>query len=420
MRARRNGVARLGLTRTRGSPDATRFMDRHLHGFLARAYSLEKQTDHGPGSDTPATDQEALEAIRLAETHVSSVEALIAGLVQDAERRVRGGESRREARVINHRRYVARIVASLAMALLSTIPATAQSLKFVVGLPAGGAIDGYARVVADPIGQALGKSAIVENRPSASGNLAGLYVSQAPADGSTIWVGTMANTEINPHVFENLRWSVKDFLPLVKGVEAPLVLVTHPSVPAKNLDELVAWIKARPGKLAYASYSAGTPSHFLGAQLTGKFGLDLAHVPFPGSGPQAINLVGGHALFGFAQVQSVLPQVQAGKLNAIAVTSEKRYRAFPDTPSFAELGLPDFTAGIWFGLLIRAATPPDVAKKLLDTSIAVHADGKIRNLLLAQGFDMGDQNGEPFLRSIEAGSERWARVIKSTGFRAAE
>ena len=182
-----------------------------------------------------------------------------------------------------------RIAFTVIVAVFAALaPAAAQPLRFIIGLPAGGAIDGYARVIADPVAQAMGKSAVIENRPSASGNLAALFVHQAPADGHTIWVGTMANTEINPHIFDNLRWSMKDFLPIVKGVQAPLVLVTHPSVPAKTLNELVAWLKANPGKHAYASYSAGTPSHFLGAQFNEKFGLDLAHVPFPGSAPQTV------------------------------------------------------------------------------------------------------------------------------------
>lgn len=314
-----------------------------------------------------------------------------------------------------------RIAFSVIVAVFAALaPAAAQPLRFIIGLPAGGAIDGYARVIADPVAQAMGKSAVIENRPSASGNLAALFVHQAPADGHTIWVGTMANTEINPHIFDNLRWSMKDFLPIVKGVQAPLVLVTHPSVPAKTLNELVAWLKANPGKHAYASYSAGTPSHFLGAQFNEKFGLDLAHVPFPGSAPQTVNLVGGHALFGFAQVQSVLPHVQAGKLNPIAVTSEGRYRAFADTPSFRELGHPEFSVGVWFGLLVRAATPPDFAQKLREAAVAVHAEKKYRDLLIPQGYEMADQNGEEFARSIAVGSERWARIVKATGFKASE
>ena len=314
---------------------------------------------------------------------------------------------------------VARLATALAF-FHAALPAAAQSLKFVIGLPAGGAIDGYARVVADPIGQALGRPVIIENRPSASGNLAALYTAQAPADGATIWVGTMANTEITPHVFDNLRWSMRDFLPLVKGVQSPLVLVTHPSVPARSLDELVAWLRANPGKHAYSSYSAGTPSHFLGAQFTEKFGLDLAHVPFPGSGPQAINLIGGHALFGFAQVQSVLPHVQAGKLNAIATTSEARFRSFPDTPTFRELGYPEFSVGVWFGLLVRAATPPDIATKLRDAAVAVHAQQNYRDLLIPQGYDMADQHGDDFAAAIAAGSQRWARLVRATGFKASE
>ncbi len=170
--------------------------------------------------------------------------------------------------------------------------AVAQStpMRFIVGLAPGGAVDPYARIIADHMAKTLGRTIIVDNRPGAGGNISAQVMTEAPADGTLVWVGTQALTEINPSVFTNLRWSIDDFLPLIKGVQAPLVLVAHPSVPASNFGEFVTWAKANRGKLSYSSYTAGTPSHFLGFLLNEKFDLDLTHVPYRGSGLQVTGL----------------------------------------------------------------------------------------------------------------------------------
>ena len=284
----------------------------------------------------------------------------------------------------------------------------------------GGAIDAYARVVSEHMAQTLGRSIIIENKPGASSNLAAQFVVDQPADGATVMVGTMAVNEINPHIFEHPRWSPKDFLPLIKGVEAPLLFTTHPDVPAKTFDEFLTWARANKGKLTYSSYSPGTPSHFLGALLNEKFALDLGHVPYRGSAPQTVDLLAGHAKFGFTQVQGVLQQAQAGKLRVLGVTTQGRFGQMKDVPSFTELGHPEFTAGIWFGLLVRATTPAPVATRLLEAARAAHADTKVREALVAQGFDVSGQTGEAFAKSIEEGSARWAKLVNATGFKATD
>jgi tripartite-type tricarboxylate transporter receptor subunit TctC len=313
-------------------------------------------------------------------------------------------------------------LATLGLALVSiavtAVPVQAQQLKFIVGTAPGGSIDAYVRVISDHMSKTLGMTAIVESHVGNSSNMAAQSVVSAPADGNTIMVGTMALAEINPHVFNHPNWSMKDFLPLIKGVEAPLVLVANPSVPANNFAEFLDWARKNSGKLTYASYSPGTPSHFLGALLNEKFALNLAHVPYRGAAPQVIDLVAGHALFGFTQTQSAIPNVEAGKLKAFGVTSTTRFFQLPQTPTFAELGYPEFYTGIWFGLLIRATTPPDIADRLLKAAIAAHADPKVRELLVAQGFEVSGQTGEAFRKSIEEGSARWAKLVKSTGFKA--
>ncbi len=301
-------------------------------------------------------------------------------------------------------------------------PAAAQPesrpIRFIVGAPAGGAIDPYARLIAEHMSKTLAQPAIVENKPGANGNISAQYMLTLPADGTAIWVGTAAMTEINPSVYSKLTWSIDDFLPLIKGVESSPVLVTHPSVPAKTLAEVVAWVKANPGKLSYASWSPGTPSAFLGHQLNERFGLDLTHVPYRGSAPQTIDLIGGHQLLGFAQMQSAIPAVRAGQLRAIATTGPARSRFLPDVPTFAELGYPEFTATVWFGLLVRSGTPPDAVARLLDAGRKAHADPDVRSKLEAQGFDVSGQSGPELAASIKEQIARWGRIAKATGFKA--
>jgi tripartite-type tricarboxylate transporter receptor subunit TctC len=293
-----------------------------------------------------------------------------------------------------------------------------RPIRVIVGVPPGGAIDPYARLISEHMAKSLGRIIIVDNKPGASMNIATEFVANAPADGNIILVGTQGMMEINPSVYRDLKWTMNDFIPLIRGVTAPLVLVAHPNVAVRTLPELVTWIKKNPGKLSYSSYNAGTPSHFLGFQLNERFGLDLVHVPTRGSGPQATDLMAGHVLFGFAQIQPTLAHIKAGKLNAIAVTSGGRSRFLPDVPTFAELGHPEFTATVWFGLMVRAGTPPGIVESLLDAAKTAHADPSVKAKLEAQGFDISGQTGAEFVADIKVQAERWARLVKASGFHA--
>jgi tripartite-type tricarboxylate transporter receptor subunit TctC len=295
---------------------------------------------------------------------------------------------------------------------------SAGPIRLVVGAAAGGSISVYARIVADHMANTLGQTLIVENKPGANGNIAAQFVADASADGSAIWVGTQSMIEINPSAYKSLRWKPADFIPVIKGIESPLMLSTHPSVPAKTLAELIAWVKTNPKKLSYASYSAGTPSHFLGFQMNERFGLDMAHVPYRGGAPQVTDLLAGHALIGFTQVQGALEHVRAGRLNAILTTGAQRARAVPDLPTFAELGYPELTAAIWFGLLLKTGTAADVVGRIEAAGKAAHADAGVRARLEEQGFEVSGLTGPAFKAGIDAQFERWARIVKATGFSA--
>jgi len=309
--------------------------------------------------------------------------------------------------------------------LLAPLGALAQApawpsrpVTLVVGTPPGGAIDTYARALAQQLGQVTGGTFVVDYKPGANGNISAEFVQKARADGYTLWIGTQAMMTINPSVYPALRWQPAAFKPIAKGVEAPLVLVTHPSVPARTLPELVKWASTHPDKAAYASFSPGTPSHFLGYQLNQRFKLDMPHIPYKGSAPQTTDLLGGQVPLGFAQLQSVIQHVQSGKLNAIAVTSPQRSRHLPQVPTLAELGYPELNTTIWFGLLAPAAAPAPVLEAIAAATQKAQADSGYRARLEAQGFDVPQEYGDAFAATIARETARWAEVVRATGFKA--
>lgn len=317
------------------------------------------------------------------------------------------------------------LVALFALAALAAAGrATAQAwpakpITLVVGSAPGSAPDVYSRAIAEPMGKLLGTQVLVDNRAGANANIAAEFVARAPADGHALWVPAQSQMEINPSAYAELRWKTADFVAIVKGVEAPLVLVVHPGVPAKSLPELAAHVKASPGKLSYASFSPGTLSHFIAHQLNEKLGMDLPHVPFKGSGPQVQALLGGHVGVGFTQVNTGLAHVQAGKLVALAVTGAKRWRQLPEVPTLAELGHAELTATTWFGLVARTGTPAPVVQRLIETAVRAHTEPGTRERLEQMGFDVSGQSGAEFATSLREGEARWAKVVRSTGFKAA-
>ncbi len=317
---------------------------------------------------------------------------------------------------MRNRKMFAAALALFTGAALAQWPA--KPIALAVGSAPGSAPDVYARAISEPMSRLLGQPVIVDNRAGANGNIAAEWVAKAPADGYAIWVPAQSQLEINPSAYSGLRWKPADFTAVIKGVEAPNVLVTHPGVPAKTLSELVAWVKANPGKVSFASFSPGTISHFLGHQMNERFGLDMTHITFKGSGPQVQSLLGGHVQLGFSQIQTGLPHVQGGKLVGIAVTGATRWRQLPAVPTFAELGFPEFTASTWFGLVARTGTPPEILARIVDAAKTAHSDPVVRERLEQMGFDVSGQSGAEFAASLRAGEERWAKVVKATGFRA--
>ena len=208
----------------------------------------------------------------------------------------------------------------------------ARVIRLVIPSAPGSAIDPYARVISDHMGRTLARTIIVEAKPGASGNIAAQFVLGAPADGNTIWVATQSATEINPSAYDNPKWSLADFIPLSEGCKRRLCWSLTPACLRRRLPSSSHGSGAIPASSAIRPTAAGTPSHFLGFQMAERFGLDVVHVPSRGSGAQATDLMAGHVLFGFAQLQPSLPLIAAGKLNAIATTGVARSRFLPEVP----------------------------------------------------------------------------------------
>ncbi len=295
-----------------------------------------------------------------------------------------------------------------------------KPVTIVAGVPAGGALDPFARALADQLHKETGGTFIVDNKPGANGNLSAEAVLKAPADGHTLWIGTQSMMTINPAAFATLRWKPSDFTPIIKSVEAPLVLVTHPSVPVKDFTGLAKWIKDPANKAAYASFSPGTPSHFLGFQLNERLRASMVHIPYRGSPPQVTDILGGQVPLGFTQLATAIPHVKEGKLKAIAVTSQQRSRYLPDVPTLAESGYKDLSTTIWFGVFAPAATPPAVLKAIRAAADKVHSDPGYRSRLEALNFDIATENIPAFEATIATEAQRWAALVKATGFRATD
>jgi tripartite-type tricarboxylate transporter receptor subunit TctC len=316
------------------------------------------------------------------------------------------------------------LAASFALVALGVAaPASAQGgaypgkpIRIVVPFPPGGTTDILARAVGQQLAQAWGQQVIVDNRPGAGGNIGSELVAKSAPDGYTLLMGTVGTHAINPSLYAKMPYDhVKDFTPVILVAGVPNVLVVHPSVPANTVAELIAYGKANPGKLNFASSGSGTSIHLAGELFKVQTGLQMTHVPYKGSAPAIQDLLGGQVQLMFDNLPSALPQIKAGKLRALGVTSATRAAALPDVPTIAESGLPGFEASSWFGLLAPAGTPRDVVARL-DTEVARWlASPDAKEKLLAQGAIAGGGTSEDFARHIAAETAKWAKVVKESG-----
>jgi tripartite-type tricarboxylate transporter receptor subunit TctC len=310
--------------------------------------------------------------------------------------------------------------AALAAATLSVQAAgfPDKPVKIAVGFAAGGGADIIARMAGTQMGVQTGQSFLVENKAGATGTIAATYVAKSPADGYTIFLGSQSTMLVAPAIYPKLQFDpLKDFTPISMLVSMPMILAVHPSVPAKNMQELIAL--AKKGGLSYASAGAGGPQHVAGELFKAGLGLDMTHVPYKGEAPALTDAIGGQVPVLFSNVPAVAQYIQSGKLRPIAVTSLKRHPAFPDVPTIAESAkLPDFEVLTWYGLFAPAGTPADVVKKLESEAIAALKSKELSGKVTEQGFTIVGSTSAQFGDLMKAQVPRMGKLIRDAHIRA--
>jgi len=288
-----------------------------------------------------------------------------------------------------------------------------KPIKFVVPYPPGGGTDVVARIVNEPLATELGQPIIIDNRGGAAGNLGTDIVAKSAADGYTI-LFTLSSHTINPKLYEKLPFDVeRDFVPVSLVALIPQILVANPSVPITSVGELIAYAKANPGKLNYASVGIGSPAHIAGELLKLKTGIDMVHVPYKGGGPAVTDTIGGQVQLAFVSLPAALQHVKSGRLRAIAVTSAKRSASAPDVPTIAESGVPDYAVESWYGALAPAKTSPAIVARLNAAFVKVLDNAQVKERLFAQGAEAAPSTPAEFDRVIKDELAKWDVVIKS-------
>jgi tripartite-type tricarboxylate transporter receptor subunit TctC len=323
---------------------------------------------------------------------------------------------------IRRRSLVALAAAALASRSLRAQGAwPTKPVRIVVPFAPGGTTDILARALAPELAKAVGQSFIVENKAGAGGNLGADIVAKSPPDGYTLLMGTVGTQAINPSLYPKMPYdAAKDFVPITLVAGVPNVLVMNPAkakaAGITDVRSLIAYARANPGKLNMASSGNGTSIHLSGELFKTMTGTYMVHFPYKGSGPALLDLIGGTMDLMFDNLPSALPQVKAGKLVALAVTSGERSAALPDVPTVAEAGpVKGFEATSWFGLLAPAGTPADIVQRVQQESAKALASPALKERLLSQGAIPGGTSPAEFGRFIAAETKKWAAVVKASG-----
>lgn len=289
-----------------------------------------------------------------------------------------------------------------------------KPIRMLVGFAPGGGTDATARAMGTKLAERLGQQIIIDNRPGAAGNIATDLTAQANPDGHTILMGTIAALAINPALYKKLPFDpLKSVIPITRAVDSTNALVVHPSVPAKNVMELVALAKTKP--LNGGSSGVGGAGHLALELFNLQAGTKIVHVPYKGGGPAMADLLGGQINLIFATAASAVGHIKAGKIRALAVSTAKRSGLLPELPTVAEAGLKGFEANNWYGLLAPAKTPPAVIARLNKESIAVLNLSDVKEQLFRQGLDVAPSTPEAFGAYIKAEKAQWEKVIKAAG-----
>ena len=294
----------------------------------------------------------------------------------------------------------------------------AKQIRVIVPFPAGGPTDAIARAIGQKLSETWGQPVIVDNRPGAGGNIGTELAAKSPADGYTLFIGTVANA-INQSLFAKLPFDfVRDFAPVTQNYVTGLILAVHPSLPAHTVKELIALAKAHPGQLSYSSSGVGGTPHLAGELFNSMAGVTMVHVPYKGSAPAMADLLGGHIQLTFDNMLTVLPQVKAGKLRGLAVTMTTRSPLTPELPTVAEAGLKGFEVKSWNGVVVPTGTPKEIIARLNGEIVRILRQPDLREKFLVQGVELVPTTPEEFGAFIKQDIAKWAKVIQLSGARA--
>jgi tripartite-type tricarboxylate transporter receptor subunit TctC len=291
-----------------------------------------------------------------------------------------------------------------------------KSIRFIVTFPPGGSADLIARALAPILSDRLRQQVLVENRPGAGGNIGMEVVAKAAPDGYTMGLGAAGALAVNVSLYPKLPYDpAKDFAPVSNVAFVPFFLIANPSLPVNNLQELVALASAKPGELMLGHGGNGTAMHLSGELFKLMAKIQLVNVPYKGSGPAAVDTMGGQLPLAIVDVASAITQVKAGRLKALAVTTAKRISVAPDVPTFAEAGLPGYEAIGWFGVVMPAGTPPDIVGRMNTELVAALKRQEMRERVIAAGAEPSPSTPEEFGALIRSEIVKWAEVVKASG-----
>ena len=293
-----------------------------------------------------------------------------------------------------------------------------KPVRFIVPFPPGGGTDALARILGAKLSEQWGQQVIIDNRAGAQGNIGTAAGAKAAPDGYTITFAHQGALVINPHLYKDPGYdTLRDFAAVARTTEMAFVAVAHPSVPAANLRELAQYARQNPGKLTFASTSAGP--HIVGELFKQATGTDLVHVPYKGAGPAINDLLGGQVLLMFSNPTSTVPHVKSGKLRALGVMDTKRNPALPDVPTAQEAGLPELSNVIeWYGIVVPAATPAPIVKRLGDSVLRAMSAPEVLERINGLGQTPSPAGADEFSRMMREDYARWQRVVKAAGVKA--
>ncbi|MBI3938498.1 MAG: tripartite tricarboxylate transporter substrate binding protein [Betaproteobacteria bacterium] len=325
--------------------------------------------------------------------------------------------------VPNLTRATARALAVSALVVASAVHAAqpaypTKPIRLVLPFPPGGGTDALARIFTPRLTESLGQTIVIDNRSGAAGNIANEIVARAAPDGYTLLMGFSTTLTVNPLLYK-LSFDVhKDLAPITQLATAQYFLVLHPSVPAKSLKEFIALAKEKPGQLNYSSSGVGSPLHLAAELFKQRAGINIVHVAYKGGGPAGAAVLAGEVQVLFGSVASTFPQVKAGRLRALAVTSDKRSRLMPELPTIAESGFPGFNVTAWDSVLAPGRTPQPVLAKLNAEIVKVVKLPEVREAFLRVGYDPTATSARELAGIIKAETALWAKVIKEANIRA--